>query len=201
MFYPIINLFIYVIVVCFFCFLFFCFVLFFVFFVLFLFFFTFWYFKIVNQRFAEALISIFVRLSETTWDNISNWPAVEKLPLPLEKYEKDPSKYCLTYPKLFVLEVKWENGNINFAEWANIAKFSKLDDIMTPLRLLKLFFEDVLVNLTLCYINLYSDREKADISFEISNKKIFLFLTILLLLLLRGNPWYFCAEKVWFNAL
>ena len=108
--------------------------------------------------------------------------------MPLEKYEKDQSKYCLTYPKLFVLEIKWENGNINFAEWANIAKFSKLDDIMTPLRLLKLFFEDVLVNLTFCYIKLYSYREKADISFEITNEKIFLFLTILLLLLLRGNP-------------
>ena len=189
MFYPIINLFFYVIVVCFFCFLFFWFVCFFggV---------TFWYFKIVNQRFAEAVISIFVRLSETTWDIISNWPAVEKLPLPLEKYEEDQSKYCLSYPKLLVLEVKWENGNINFAEWANIAKFSKLDDIMTPLRLVKLFF-----NLTFCYIKLYSYREKADISFEITNEKIFLSLTILLLLLLRGNPWYFCAEKVWFNAL
>ena len=108
--------------------------------------------------------------------------------MPLEKYEEDQNKYCLSYPKLLVLKVKWENGNINFVEWANIAKFSKLDDIMTPLRLLKLFFEDVLVNLTFRYIKLYSYREKADIIFKISNEKIFLFLTILLLLLLRGNP-------------
>ena len=101
--------------------------------------------------------------------------------MPLEKYEEDQSKYYLSYPKLLALEVKWENGNINFEEWANVAKFSKLDDIMTPVRLLKLFFEDVLVNLTFCYIKLYSYREKADLSFEITNENICLFLTILLL--------------------
>ena len=34
----------------------------------------------------------------------------------------------------------WANRDINFAEWANIPKFSALDDLVTPLRLLELFF-------------------------------------------------------------
>ena len=48
--------------------------------------------------------------------------------------EKDNS-----YPKPSVLNMKWANRNINVVEWANI-KFSELDDLVTPLRLLKLFF-------------------------------------------------------------
>ena len=32
------------------------------------------------------------------------------------------------------------NGDIIVAEWANIAKFSALEDLVTPLRLLELFF-------------------------------------------------------------
>ena len=36
--------------------------------------------------------------------------------------------------------MKGENRDINFVEWANIPKFSVLDDLVTPLRLLEFFF-------------------------------------------------------------
>ena len=65
----------------------------------------------------------------------------------------------------------WKKRNINWVEQANIPKFSKLDDIVSPLRFLELFFDDVLV-MIVGYTKLYSDREKADISFEITNEKI-----------------------------
>ena len=77
--------------------------------------------------------------------------------------------------------MKWANCNINVEKWANIPKFSKLGDIMTPLRLLELFFDHVLVDMTFDYTMLYSYREKTHISFEIINEKICLFLNILLL--------------------
>ena len=51
----------------------------------------------------------------------------------------------------------------------NTLKFSKLDDIVAPLRLLELFIADVLADITVYYTKLYSHREKADISFEITN--------------------------------
>ena len=44
-----------------------------------------------------------------------------------------------------------------------------LDDVMTLPKLLKLFFDDVLVDMIFGYTKLYSHREKADISFEITN--------------------------------
>ena len=53
---------------------------------------------------------------------------------------------------------------------------------MTLLGLLKLFFDDVLVDMTFGYTKFYSHREKADISFEITNEKIRLFSSILLLI-------------------
>ena len=77
--------------------------------------------------------------------------------------------------------MKWANCDINVVEWANIPKFSKLSDIMTPLRLLELFFDHVLVDMTFDYTKLYSYRQKTDISFEITNEKICLFLNMLLL--------------------
>ena len=49
--------------------------------------------------------------------------------------EKDKS-----YPKPPVLNMKWENRDINVVEWANIPKFSALDDLVTLVRLLELFF-------------------------------------------------------------
>ena len=58
----------------------------------------------------------------------------------LEKDKEDQSKYYLSYPKPPVLDIKWANRDINVVEWANIPKFSALDDLVTPLRLLESFF-------------------------------------------------------------
>ena len=58
----------------------------------------------------------------------------------LEKDKEDSNKYYLSYPKPTVLEMKWANCNINVVKWANISKFSALDNLMTPLRLFELFF-------------------------------------------------------------
>ena len=58
----------------------------------------------------------------------------------LEKDNEDQRKYYLSYPKPPVLGMKWVNRDINVVEWANIPKFSPLDDLVTPLRLLELFF-------------------------------------------------------------
>ena len=57
--------------------------------------------------------------------------------------------------------MKCKNRDVNVVERANIPKFSKLDDIMTSLRLLKL-----LVDITVGNTKLYSHKEIADISFE-----------------------------------
>ena len=65
----------------------------------------------------------------------------------------------------------WEN-HINVVEWANIPKFSKLDNTVTSLRLLKLFFDDILVDMIVGSSKLNSHRERAEISFEITNEKI-----------------------------
>ena len=46
----------------------------------------------------------------------------------------------LSYSKPPVLDMKWENRDANVVEEANIPKFSKLDNIGTPLRLFELFF-------------------------------------------------------------
>ena len=56
-----------------------------------------------------------------------------------------------------------------------------LDDIVTLLRLLKLLFDDILVDMIFGYTKLHSHREKANISFEITNEKIRLFSSMLLL--------------------
>ena len=77
--------------------------------------------------------------------------------------------------------MKLENCNINIVERENIPKFNKLGDIVTPLRLLELFFDDVLVDMIVGYTKLYSHREKANISFETTNEKSHLFLSMLLL--------------------
>ena len=107
----------------------------------------------------------------------------------LEKDKEDESKYYVNYPKPTVLDMKWPNRNINVVKWAHSPKFSTLDDIVIPLRLLELFFDDVLVDtcyssmvgMIFGYTKLYSHREKAGISFEITNEKIRLFLSMLLL--------------------
>ena len=58
----------------------------------------------------------------------------------LEKDKEDQSKYYLSYPKLPVLHMNSANRDINVVEWANIPNFSEKDDLVTPLRLLELFF-------------------------------------------------------------
>ena len=59
---------------------------------------------------------------------------------------------------------------------------NNINDIVTPLRLLELFFEDLLlVDMIFGYTKLYGHTEKVDISFEITNEKIRLFLSMLLL--------------------
>ena len=58
----------------------------------------------------------------------------------LEKDKEEQSKYYLSYPKPPVLDMKWANRVINVLDWANIPKFSALDDLVTPLKCLNLFF-------------------------------------------------------------
>ena len=99
----------------------------------------------------------------------------------LEKDKEDQSKHYLRYPKPLALDMKWENRDINVVGRENIRKFSRPDDILAPLRLLELFFDDKLVDMIVGHTKLYSHREKADISFEITNEKIRLFLSMLLL--------------------
>ena len=69
--------------------------------------------------------------------------------------------------------MNWENRDINVVERASIPKFSNLDDIVTPLRLPELFFEYVLVDITVGYTTLHRYRQKVDISFEITNARLF----------------------------
>ena len=65
---------------------------------------------------------------------------MEKEPLTLEKDKEDQIKWYLSYPKPPVLNKKWANRDFNVVEWANIPKFGALDNLVTPLRLLELFF-------------------------------------------------------------
>ena len=58
----------------------------------------------------------------------------------LEKDKEDQSKYYLSYPKLPVFDMNSANRDINVVQWANIPNFSEKDDLVTPLRLLELFF-------------------------------------------------------------
>ena len=78
----------------------------------------------------------------------------------LLRNKEDQSKYYLSYPKPLLLAMKWESGDINVVERASIPKFSKLGDIVTPLRFLELFFDDVLVDMIVGYSKLYSHRER-----------------------------------------
>ena len=75
----------------------------------------------------------------------------------------------------------WENRDIYVVKLANTPKFSRLYDIVTFLRLLKLFFGNILVDMVVGYTKLYSHREKTGISFEITYEEIRLFLSTLLL--------------------
>ena len=63
--------------------------------------------------------------------------------------------------------MKWKKRDVNVVP----AKFSKLKDIVTSLILLKLFFDDVLVDMIVGYTKLYSHREKANVSLTFLIKK------------------------------
>ena len=63
------------------------------------------------------------------------------------KDKEDQSKNYLSYPKLSVLYMKWENCDINVVEQTNISNFSKIGYVVTPLRILELPFDDVLVDM------------------------------------------------------
>ena len=67
-----------------------------------------------------------MRLYEKAQDNISKRAIVKKEPSTLEKDKENQSKYYLSYPKPSVLDMKWENRDINVAEWANIPNFPLL---------------------------------------------------------------------------
>ena len=53
----------------------------------------------------------------------------------------------LSYPNLPALDMKWENGNINVVDQANIPKLSKLDNIGTSLRYFELSFDNALIDM------------------------------------------------------
>ena len=58
---------------------------------------------------------------------------------------------------------------------------NNINDILTHLRLLELFFEEILIDMIFGYIKQYGHTENVDISFEITSKKIRLFASKLLL--------------------
>ena len=95
---------------------------------------------------------------------------------------------------------KWENRDINIAEWTNIPKFSNLDDIVTPIRLLDTFFHNVLVDMIVGYTKLYSHREKTGISFGITNKKLRFLLSVILLSRCYELPDHKMYWKTTFNT-
>ena len=75
-------------------------------------------------------------------------------------------KYYESYPKPPLLEMEWENCDINVLQQANIPQFNRLDNIGTPLRLFESFFVNMLVDMIAGYTKLYGHREKADTSLE-----------------------------------
>ena len=57
----------------------------------------------------------------------------------------------LSYPKTACFRYEVENCDINIVEQGNIPKFSRLDYMVTLLRLLELIFDDVLNNMIAGY--------------------------------------------------
>lgn len=58
------------------------------------------------------------------------------------------------HPEPLVLDMRWENRDINVEEKANIPKFNKLDHIGTPVRLFELFFDDALADMIVGYFKM-----------------------------------------------
>ena len=96
------------------------------------------------------------------------------------RHKEGYRKGDLSYPKHLVLYIEWENRDINVVERANTKKFSKLNNIMTPLILLKFFSEDVLGDMIVGYTKLYNHRGKPILMFEVTNEKVRFFLSMLL---------------------
>ena len=61
---------------------------------------------------------------------------------------------------------------------------------MAPVKLLELFFDDVLVDMIVGYTKLYIHRAKTNTSFEITNEDICLFLSIRL-----HSVWYKLPDR------
>ena len=70
--------------------------------------------------------------------------------------------------------------HINTSKTPLITSQQYSGNIVIPLRFPEFFFDDVLVNMIIGYTKFYSHREKAGISFEITNEKIRSFLSMLL---------------------
>ena len=73
----------------------------------------------------------------------------------MEKDREDQSKFYLSYPNSRVLDMTGKNCDIIIAKQGNIPNFSKVDNIVTPLRLLELFFDyvfDMIFGYTKFYI-------------------------------------------------
>ena len=62
------------------------------------------------------------------------------------------------------------NHDIIVVERVSIPNFSKPGNIGTLLKLYESFFDDAVVDIYFGYTKLYSHREKADTSFEITNE-------------------------------
>ena len=75
--------------------------------------------------------------------------------------------------------MKWENRDVNVVEQANIPKFSKLDDIGTPLRFFESFFVDVLADMILATPSCAVIERKQTLVLKISNETFRLFLGML----------------------
>ena len=58
---------------------------------------------------------------------------------------------------------------------------------MTPLRLLELFFDDILVDMIVDLTKLYSYGKKTGVSSEITNKQIRLFLSLFSIFVTTNN--------------
>ena len=92
---------------------------------------------------------------------MSKRAAFEKELLTLEKDKEDQSKYYLSYSKPLVLDMKQANCHINVVEWVNFPKFSALDDLeIQTSRIIFWDHCDVLVDMILCYIKLYSRESR-----------------------------------------
>ena len=79
------------------------------------------------------------------------------------------------------VEFAWTKVDLEHQNYQNIPELRKQDELVLPLALLELFFDEELVYQIAEFTILYGKREKADSTFEFLNEKFRLFLAILLL--------------------